>query len=157
MEEFRPIKVKIGYSVSNTGKVRNDTTKALLKLYLAKTGYHLVYIDNNPLPVHRLVAWAFLPICHKPCIDHIDRNRTNNNADNLRWSTYQENLMNRSIFRNNTSGHKGVYLHKPTGKWYACAQINLKLTNLGYFDTKEEAIKKRHEVVNFHYGEFCNE
>jgi len=64
--------------------------------------------------------------------------------------------MNRAVFRNNTSGHKGVYLHKPSGKWYACAQIQRKLTNLGYFDTKEEAVQKRQKVVNELYGDFVH-
>lgn len=46
-------------------------------------------------PVHRLVAFAFLPtIDRKHFVDHIDGNRTNNNVSNLRWVNKSENAMN---------------------------------------------------------------
>jgi hypothetical protein len=47
--------------------------------------------------VHRLVAIAFIPNPdNKPMIDHIDRVRTNNNINNLRWCTLSENMQNPS-------------------------------------------------------------
>ena len=50
-------------------------------------------------------------------VDHIDNDRLNNVRSNLRIITQQQNLMNRRMFKNNTTGFKGVtYLH---GKWHA--------------------------------------
>lgn len=47
------------------------------------------------VPVHRLVAEAFVANpCHKPTVDHIDRNPTNNHVTNLRWATYREQAKN---------------------------------------------------------------
>lgn len=65
--------------------------------------------QSNKTVIHRLVAMTFIPnLENKPCIDHIDNNRLNNNVDNLRWCTYSENGMNKIKQRNNTSGIVGV-------------------------------------------------
>lgn len=42
-------------------------------------------------------------------IDHINRNPLDNRKKNLRISTYSDNQHNRGMFRNNTSGIKGIF------------------------------------------------
>ena len=57
--------------------------------------------------VHKLVAFAFLPKPSKPygkgknccIIDHIDEDKTNPHADNLRWVTWTENNTKRQYQR----------------------------------------------------------
>jgi len=45
--------------------------------------------------IHRLLGIAFIPNPeNKPCIDHIDTNKQNNNLNNLRWATVSENGIN---------------------------------------------------------------
>ena len=60
-------------------------------------GYMKVSIGNKQVYVHRLVAETFLLNPEsKPQVDHIDRDKTNNCVDNLRWVLAKENIRNRS-------------------------------------------------------------
>lgn len=87
------------YSVSNQGRVRHDKRNHMRKIFIDKDGYEIVSLQKNGKPitrrVHKLVALAFVPNpLNKPCVDHIDTNKLNNNADNLRWVTQWENSNN---------------------------------------------------------------
>lgn len=59
------------------------------------SGYLYVMINYKRLRVHRLVAECFVPNPeHKPTVDHINRNRSANEASNLRWCDYKEQQTN---------------------------------------------------------------
>jgi hypothetical protein len=57
-----------------------------------------LYSNNRKktITIHRLLAIAYIPNDNpsRTEVDHIDRCRTNNNLNNLRWVTHQENMMN---------------------------------------------------------------
>ena len=58
-------------------------------------GYRRVKIDGKTYSVHRLVAETFIDNPdNKPTVDHIDRNKSNNNITNLRWATSREQTEN---------------------------------------------------------------
>ena len=161
MEEFRIIKWFPNFSVSNFGNVRNNSTGKNLKPTITKNGYYMVILcdeyKTNKFYIHRLVGQTFLNNPEKKkCIDHIDNNRLKNHISNLRFATLQENQYNRKLSSNNTSGAKGVYFHKPFNKWMVLISINGKLKNLGYFEKKEDAIRKRVEKAKEIYGEYMN-
>lgn len=91
------IKRNKNYSVNEKGEVRNDRTGRLKSPFLNKANKYFtvdLYGGNKSqkVPVHRLVAEAFIPNPEgKPTVDHIDGNRQNNDVSNLRWATYSEN------------------------------------------------------------------
>ena len=90
MEMWKPIKDLPGYSVSNTGRIRKESTGQIMKLSM-NGGYCRITISKH---IHRLVAEAFIekPEDVEKCwVDHIDGNRSNNKVDNLRWVTPSEN------------------------------------------------------------------
>lgn len=54
-----------------------------------------VLIGGKYFYVHRLVGEAFIDNSEdKPCIDHINGDKTLNTVENLRWVTIQENNNN---------------------------------------------------------------
>lgn len=85
------------YSINEQGNIKNNNTGKILRPHKNKnTGYYCIDLwENNKskrYAVHRLVAETFIPNPNdKPCVDHIDGDRTNNNVSNLRWATYGEN------------------------------------------------------------------
>lgn len=61
----------------------------------APIGYYVVSIRRHKLYVHRLIAETFLSNPeNKKEVDHIDRDRSNNNVVNLRWATPSDNMKN---------------------------------------------------------------
>lgn len=76
-------------------------------------GYVKIRIDGKSYRLHRLVYLYHHGILPE-YIDHIDGNPSNNLIENLRPATLRENGLNRTKQLNNTSGYKGVYLHKAT-------------------------------------------
>jgi len=87
--------------------------------------------------------------------DHIDRDRLNNQIENLRVCTRAENTRNKSISERNTSGYAGVSWCKDRQKWLAYIFINGKSKYLGRFEDVIEAAKKRDEYSKKHYGEYA--
>lgn len=97
------------YQASNLGRIRSiehyiksnfhnckqvKRKGKILKQF--KGNYYSISINENGKIkrkfVHRLVASAFIPNPrNKPCINHKDGNKYNNNIENLEWCTIQEN------------------------------------------------------------------
>ena len=57
----------------------------------------------------------------------------------------------------NTSGVRGVYLEKRSGKWRARLRFKGKIINLGTFEQFEEAVSARKQAEKLYYGEFLKE
>lgn len=102
-----------------------------------KDGYIQIRIYMTLYQAHRL-AWLYVHgTWPESEIDHKDEVKTNNAIANLREATRKQNAENRSGYRNNTSGFRGV--HYARGKWVARVTQNGKKVFLGNFDSVEQA------------------
>lgn len=98
LETFVKIDGFENYEVSNLGKVRNIKSGRIIKPRLGKDGYlrHSLYRHDKRiyLLLHRIIAIAFIDNPkEKPCINHIDENKLNNDLSNLEWCTIKENII----------------------------------------------------------------
>lgn len=63
-----------------------------VKTFVSTSGYLYARLNGSRVSVHRLVAKLFVPNPdNKPCVNHIDNNRLNNDYENLEWVTHKEN------------------------------------------------------------------
>ena len=88
------------------------------------------------------------------CVDHINRDKTDNRIENLRAATKSQNGINSKMRRNNTSGHKGVSFCKVRNMWKASIKKDLKSITIGYFSDINTAAKARLDAEINYYGEF---
>lgn len=108
-EEWRNIAGYEGkYQISNLGRVLllgvyrdgRRYSQRIKKTRLGVGGYEYTILTDfsgkaRTWKIHRLVAMAFIQNPNEyPCVDHIDGERTNNRASNLRWATYSMNANN---------------------------------------------------------------
>jgi hypothetical protein len=80
------------YAVTDDGRVWSYKTNKWLRPAKASSGYLSVRLHGKTQSIHRLVASAFCENSEgKPCVNHIDGNKTNNCASNLEWCSHSEN------------------------------------------------------------------
>lgn len=104
-----------------------------------KDTYVQVILNLRPYKAHRL-AWLLTYGEWPPGdLDHIDGDPGNNRLANLRIATLSQNACNRSRYRNNTSGYKGVSFVPSICKWRARVQAGGRRRCVGEFDTLEDA------------------
>jgi hypothetical protein len=146
LEVWKPIKDFPNYEISNFGNVKskerttnvgikNQTTRLrkefVLKPQKTKKGYLQVILYNfngyKHFRIHQLVANYFVENKdNKPCVNHIDGNKLNNNYNNLEWCSILENnthsikngLVNLELRRENMRklGKSGLGLKVRYGK-----------------------------------------
>ena len=115
------------------GKVWKDKKANNNKGYL-RTG-----INGKMVFVHTIIALCYLG--EKPegkQIDHINSIRNDKRVENLQYITTSENNLKKTTYGGKPI--KGID-KRPSGRFRVTISINKKRTNLGTYDTEEEAME----------------
>lgn len=88
-------------------------------------------------------------------VDHINGDPLDNRRCNLRLCNYSQNAANKRRLTTNTSGFKGVTLHRRTGKWQAQLVKDGRSHYLGLYDDAESAGRAYAEAAQRLHGRFA--
>ena len=93
-EEWQRSLMFPGYAFSSEGRVWSDYQRKIMHFPKTKSKKYLRFKDRkgNNVVLHRIIAKLFVPNPDNlPCVDHINENRYDNRAANLRWCTAEQN------------------------------------------------------------------
>ena len=128
--------------------VWNKYTNSFYALRTEKRGGRDFHIG-----MHREVMG--LEVSDKRQVDHRSNPDTlDNRRSNLRVVTVSQNRMNSRPRKDRTSGFRGAFFHKPSGRWKSAISVNRKVHHLGYFPTAELAHQAYCAAVPIHHGSY---
>lgn len=118
------------------------------------TGYLSGSVFGKACFAHRVI-WAIVTgAWPENEIDHINRNGEDNRWVNLREASRSENMRNTRLGSHNTSGAKGVYWDKRSGKWLGQICADKKQHRVGLFPTFDAAVAAVNDARKKLHGDF---
>ena len=131
-QKWKVVKDFDNYLISDQGIVYNISSNKICSPSVNQYGYYFLGLNKDKIYttvlLHQLIAQAFIPNPdNKPTVDHINRIKTDNRIENLRWATIKEQNSNKntnvkvkdiitgqefptiSSFKQNV-GRKGIYI-----------------------------------------------
>lgn len=127
------------YKITNDGRVYSEYLNDYLKTFFSKGGYVRVKLNygdrSKKVMVHRLVALAFVNNPdpeHKTQVDHINRNRADNRAENLQWVTAKENSQ-LAVERGSKDTMQYTFINRKTGEQLVFTNRHQMLKKFGKF------------------------
>ena len=143
------------YEVSSLGRVRRRGSSCCLALWGGGDCHVIASLYKSrdiqmKIPVHRLVSDAFLERPEgKRYINHIDGNKNNNSASNLRFVPAQHNCLtwHKVSARPSSSRFKGVCWSRRYNVWHSYVVYDNLRYHLGTFDNEVDAARAYNEKV----------
>lgn len=120
--------------------------------YKNRHGYLMGYMNHKNILLSRYI----MNVSDEFVVDHKGGTPTiyDNRKNNLRITTISENMMNKRLQSNNTSGVVGVSWSKERQKWCATIKLNSKVISLGRYANFNDAVKVRKEAEEKYFGEY---
>jgi hypothetical protein len=121
--------------------------------YVMPEGYVRIKIDSIAYKAHRLAFFYMTGEMPEYEVDHINGIKGDNRFCNLRVVSRNENMRNKGMHKNNTSGVMGVNWNKNLNKWHARIMHFGKSLHLGFYDDLELAsfvVSEAREKYGFH-------
>lgn len=128
------------YQISNKGVVRGYGGKNM-KPYLDPHGYYGYRLRKDGKYIkkytHQMLAECFIPNpFNKNRVDHMNRDKTDNRLENLRWCTVSENNWNSD--RHDREMY-GIYWYETRQSYLVKLKINNKQRYIGWRKSLDEA------------------
>lgn len=121
---------------------------------LQPSGYVYIGINGKTYLAHR-ITWVILKgVYPSNQLDHINGNRSDNRIENLREATHLDNMRNKGLAVNNTSGKTGVNFNKADKVWRVFIGSGKSVKYIGRFKCYELACLARDEAEILYYGNF---
>lgn len=125
----------------HTGFLFSQKTGKQVFTNVHHSGYLKGYALGKTFTAHRVAMALMLGKWPSEEVDHINGDKADNRACNLRVVTKSQNQRNSKRRSDNKSGHAGVCRKK--NRWIAYINKNGKRVYLGGFDNVEDAISAR--------------
>lgn len=125
--------------ISNSNRVKAGQQVNSLSFSKKGDTYYNTKVDGRYYKVHRIIWLMHYGEWPSGSIDHINHQTLDNRIDNLRDVSFADNLKNRTLQKNNTSGFNGITWREDNKKWRARVIVDRKVINLGSYSKKEDA------------------
>jgi len=151
------------YYITKEGNVYSKKTGdlVLMKYHVSTHGYKALRLMLNKKSkmqfIHRLIALAYIENPNnKPCVNHIDGNKLNNDISNLEWVTYSENnkhAFDTGLKKPTTTNVKEVSIISKCGFFFKKFKSLKDAANYLQIDSRRVSdfrlCKRKHQLYNF--------
>ena len=163
---YKPLKEDNDYLIYDDGRVFSKKTDKFLTGKIDGAGYRVYALaikddladtkkKSKMFYAHRLVAQYFIPNPqNKPCVNHKDENKLNDNVTNLEWVTEKQNTQKHNLL--NPGSRKNIKKLKYYQKDLQGEEWRIIPFNVNYSISNKGRVRNNRTNRLLHYDEKSN-